>query len=55
LKCTKENYEEFPKNIFASFVAMIIFSVLAIIAGFWMLTSVLQPEKPQVAQKAFWY
>jgi len=43
--------KSFLKIFFASFVALIIFSVLAIIAGFWMLTSVLQPEKPQVGSK----
>ncbi|QEC66414.1 signal peptide peptidase SppA [Panacibacter ginsenosidivorans] len=43
--------KSFLKIFFASFVALTIFSLLAIVIGFWILTSVLQPDKPQVGSK----
>jgi protease-4 len=44
--------KSFLKTFFASFLALIIFSVLAIIIGFWILSSVLQPDKPSIGSNA---
>jgi len=44
--------KSFLKTFFASFLALIIFSVLVVIIGFWILSSVLQPDKPTIGSKA---
>jgi len=43
--------KSFLKTFFASFLALIIFSVLVVIIGFWILSSVLQPDKPNIGSK----
>ena len=43
--------KSFLKTFFASFLALIIFSVLVVIIGFWILSNVLQPDKPNIGSK----
>ncbi|MBG9376940.1 signal peptide peptidase SppA [Panacibacter sp. DH6] len=44
--------KSFLKTFFASFLALIIFSVLALVIGIWILSAVVQPDKPAIGQKA---
>lgn len=44
--------KSFLKIFFASFIALIVFSVIAIVIGLWILGTVLQPDKPDIGSKA---
>lgn len=43
--------KSFLKIFFASFIALVVFSVIVTIIGFWLLTSALQPDKPYIGSK----
>src|SRR5919197_5343942 len=43
--------KSFLKIFFASFIALIVFSVLVFVIGLWLIGSALQPSKPDLGSK----
>ena len=43
--------KSFMKLFFASFLALIIFSIIALVIGVWIIGTALQPSKPDLGSK----
>src|SRR5581483_10031674 len=43
--------KSFLKIFFASFIALVVFSVIVFIIGIWLISSALQPSKPDIGSK----